>query len=102
MLSNASFIIRAVSLVEKKERKLFDFFSYSGEAQSIEKSICYEASEQIWDGKLDNSEETMLELNSFCVVMELLKFSCFSQRVKNNKPLFRCKSFKRWNYVSFS
>jgi len=47
MLSNASLIIRAVSLVEKKERKLFDFFSYSGEAQSIEKSICYEASEQI-------------------------------------------------------
>lgn len=60
VLSNTSFIIRAVSLVEKKEILRFYFVSYSGEAQSIEKSICYETSEQIWDGKWDSEEIILL------------------------------------------
>lgn len=68
MLSNTVFIFRAVSFADKKKTVQVSFFSFSGETQSIEKSICYEASEQIWDGK---SGKILEELRSFCVVMEL-------------------------------
>lgn len=35
---------------------MFYFVRFSGEAQGIEESLCYETVEQIWNGKLSRVE----------------------------------------------